>query len=120
MKRGGGLLATFETSLYDEWGKRRENFGLGDLFGVSYTGKVERDIKNSYIRIEAQTRHPILRGLEDAWRIINTVQRVAVNAAAPMESPLASAPHGMLPDTEPKNESIRTMQVAPIVSPVPA
>ncbi len=87
VKRGGSLLATFETSLYDEWGKRRENFGLSDLFGVSYAGKVERDIKNSYIRVEAQTHHPILRGLEDAGRIINTVQRVDVKPTVAMENP---------------------------------
>lgn len=35
--RGGGtLLATGESSLYDEWGDRRENFGLSELLGVNY------------------------------------------------------------------------------------
>lgn len=33
---GGVLLATAESSLYDQWGNRRENFGLADLFGVDY------------------------------------------------------------------------------------
>jgi len=82
--RGGSILATFETSLYDALGKRRADFGLADLFGVRFNGRVERDIKNSYMRIEAETHHPILRGLEDAGRIINTVQRVDVVASAPM------------------------------------
>lgn len=78
VQRGGSLLATFETSLYDERGRRRADFGLADLFGVKYAGKVERDIKNAYMRVEADTRHPILKGLEDAGRIIGTVQRVEV------------------------------------------
>ena len=33
---GGTLLATFETSMRDEWGNQRDNFGLADLFGVDY------------------------------------------------------------------------------------
>lgn len=33
---GGYLVASFETSLFDETGKRRENFALTNLFGVRY------------------------------------------------------------------------------------
>jgi hypothetical protein len=87
VKRGGSLLATFESSLYDERGNRRKDFGLADLFGVSYAGKVERDIKNAYMRIEAQMKHPLLKGLEDAGRIIGTVQRVEVKATVPVTDP---------------------------------
>jgi len=95
VRRGGSLLATFETSLYDERGKRRADFGLGDVFGVRFNGTVERDIKNSYMRIESDTRHPILRGLADAGRIINTVQRVDVIARPDAEfgaAPLTRIP----------------------------
>ena len=87
VRRGGSLMATFETSLYDEWGEPRKDFGLADVLGVSYAGKVERDIKNAYIRIEPQTRHPILHGLEDAGRIINTVQRAEVKPTADFGPP---------------------------------
>jgi hypothetical protein len=87
VRRGGSLLATFETSLYDEQGGRRKDFGLSDLFGVSADGLAQRDIKNAYIRIEPQTRHPILKGLEDAGRIINTVQRVPVKPYVPFPPP---------------------------------
>ncbi len=35
---GGGLLATGETSLFDEEGNRRDDFGLDDVLGVHATG----------------------------------------------------------------------------------
>lgn len=87
VQRGGSLLATYETSLYTETGQRRANFGLADLFGASYAGSVESPIKNSYMRIEAETKHPIIKGLEDATRIINTVGHVNVKTTAPFANP---------------------------------
>jgi len=87
VKRGGSLLATFETSLFNEWGQRRKDFGLSDLLGVSFSGSVDRDIKNSYMTVEAQTKHPIITGLEDAGRIIGTVQRVNVKVNRDTSAP---------------------------------
>ena len=77
--RGGSIVATYETSLYDEWGVRRRDFGLSDLFGASYGGGVDARMQNSYLRLESGAdgkRHPLLDGLEDAERIINGVSRV--------------------------------------------
>ena len=77
--RGGGVVATHETSLYDEWGVRRADFGLADLFGASYDGGMDEHMMNSYVRLEvdaAGKRHPILAGLEDVERTINGVNRV--------------------------------------------
>lgn len=80
--RGGGLVATSETSLEDEWGTRRKDFGLGDLFGASWSGKMEGPMRNAYLHLEHEAfgSHPILSGLEDAPRIIHGVWRVLVDA----------------------------------------
>jgi len=80
VRRGGSIVATHETSLYDEWGERRADFGLADLFGASYDGAMDARMQNSYLRLESDPatgkRHPLLAGLEDAARIINGVARV--------------------------------------------
>jgi hypothetical protein len=85
VERGGGLVATYETSLYDEWGVRREDFGLASLFGASYMGKLEENMLNSYLSLEKDPStnaiHPLLRGFEDAGRIINAVNQVDVTPA---------------------------------------
>jgi len=78
--RGGSVIATHETSLYDEWGVKRKNFGLADLFGVDFTGRSEARMQNSYLRLEheAARGHPLLKGLEAAQRIIHGVSRLEV------------------------------------------
>jgi hypothetical protein len=97
VNRGGSLVATHETSLYDEWGKRRADFGLGDVFGVRFNGRIEGPMQNSYLKVETQQgtvgHHPVLRGLEDAGRIINGVYRVDVEPRQkPSNPPLTLIP----------------------------
>jgi len=38
VERGGSLIATGQTSLFDEWGDARPDFALADLLGVSRAG----------------------------------------------------------------------------------
>jgi hypothetical protein len=95
VKRGGNVIATYETGLYDEFGLRRKDFALGDLFGVSWTGKTQVRMLNSYITLEHQRvpGHPVFRGLEDAPRIINGVSRLEVTPTVTFaETPLTLVP----------------------------
>jgi hypothetical protein len=82
VERGGGLVATYQTSLFDEWGVPRKDFGLASLFGASYAGTTRENMLNSYLSLEkdpaAGAWHPLLSGFEDAGRIINAVNQVDV------------------------------------------
>lgn len=96
VENGGSLVTTFETSLYNENGIKREDFGLSALFGVSYAGTVEGPMKNSYLKLNKDflsgEYHPILKDLEDSYRIINGVWRVKVNPLVDFPSPLTLIP----------------------------
>lgn len=92
---GGGIVATYETSLYDEWGVKRKDFGLADLFGVSASGRNEGPMRNAYLQLEhaAAKGHPLLRGLEDAPRVVHGVFRVDVSA----KEKFAASPLKLIP-----------------------
>src|SRR5260370_10190291 len=52
---GGSLLATFETSLYNERNEQRPEFGLADVFGIRKNGKITSPPGNAHLpRIEKQ------------------------------------------------------------------
>ncbi len=69
-RRGGGLVATFETSLYDEQGLKREDFLLADLLGCSYRGALAGPLSGSVHGVQVQSYfriargHPLTDGLE--------------------------------------------------------
>jgi hypothetical protein len=97
VEQGGSVVATYETSLYDEWGVRRQDFGLASLFGASFAGKTEGPMLNSYLELEKDPRtgrfHPLLTGFEDATRIINGINRVMVTPTGEsLPSPLRLVP----------------------------
>jgi len=73
---GGGLVATHESSLYDEWGTRRDNFALADLFGCDFAGQIDQRVQNSYLTVTGES--PLTAGLEDAPRIIAGAKLVHV------------------------------------------
>jgi hypothetical protein len=96
VQRGGSLLATFASSLYDELGAMRKDFGLADVFGVSFGGSIDGPMQNSYLSLDADgasgKRHAVLAGLEETPRIINGVFRINVKPAKAFPSPVTLIP----------------------------
>ena len=73
VKRGGALIATGFTSLSDENGKDRSNFGLADVFGANYAGVADgnyygKRIMTQYFR--APAKHPIAKGMDGEFHCL--------------------------------------------------
>ena len=80
VRQGGSLLATFETSLYDERNRKRPEFGLADVFGIRKTGDMVGTNGNAFsARIEG--RHDILDGFKDTHLLAGAEYRVPVTSA---------------------------------------
>lgn len=75
---GGSLLATFETSRYDEWGNARADFQLADVFAAHAAGEVIGPHGNSYARIEA--RHPVIDDFQGTALLPGAENRVPIRA----------------------------------------
>jgi hypothetical protein len=78
VKRGGRLVATYQTSLFDSEGRQRADFGLADLFGCSISGKAEGPLRNAYLAV--RHAHPAMAGLRGINRTIGPIQRQPVTA----------------------------------------
>jgi len=73
-------MASFETAMYDEHGRRRAVSGLADVFGIDSAGEVAGPNGNGfYARIERA--HAILSGFEDTEWIPGGAYRLPVKAA---------------------------------------
>jgi hypothetical protein len=71
-QRGGAIIASGATSLYNEWGDARKDFALADLFGAHAPSEQPGQAGNSYLRLlpdmrgkDAAQRHPVLQGFEE-------------------------------------------------------
>ena len=92
VNQGGSLLATFETSMYNERNERREDFGLADVFGIHAAGPVIGRLGNAnpYLaRIERP--HPILYGFSDTHWIPGAEFRVPLK---PVDNPVLTVVPG--------------------------
>ena len=129
VERGGSLIATGASSLYNEWGDRRADFALADLFRAhAWAGSPEKKwagvAAHTYLRISpelrarvwgpkaadepaaAGERHPVLRGFEetDILPFGGQLERVRVDAGA--VAPLTFVPS--FPTHPPETSWMRT------------
>jgi hypothetical protein len=97
-RRGGGIVASHETSLYDEEGRKRPDFLLADLLGCSYkgvtpgplSGMVNDVMMQSYFRLSGS--HPLTEGLAGTDVIPAAGRYCAVEPAAGTAIPLRFYP----------------------------
>lgn len=62
VRRGGGLFTSFETSLYDDTGNRRNELALSEVLGISSQHRIVGPKRWDFMKPGAQS--PLLRGLE--------------------------------------------------------
>jgi hypothetical protein len=97
-RAGGSLLATFETSLYDENLIRRADFALGDLFGVSKAGdEIGTNGNPYYARIgdgnAEHAQHPLLNGFSGTNWLPGAQNRIPLK---PIQDPLLTVVPGFV------------------------
>ncbi len=61
LKNGGNLIASGESSLFDEWGEQRPDYALGDLFGAHVVEPGKTIPEETRIKRAADTLHTYLR-----------------------------------------------------------
>lgn len=97
VQRGGSIMASFETSLYDENLKRRANFGLADLLSIEKAGDVIGTNGNPYYaRIEKPGEppsHPIIEGFSNTNWIPGAQNRVPLK---PVVNPVLTVVPGFV------------------------
>ena len=92
VQSGGSLLASFETSLYDENLKPRSDFGLGDVLGISRAGDIIGTNGNAYYaRIEHS--HAILDGFSNTHWLPGAQNRVPLK---PVSEPILTVVPGFV------------------------
>jgi hypothetical protein len=97
VRSGGSIMASFETSLYDENLKPRSDFALADLLGISKAGEVIGTNGNAYYaRIEhpnATPQHPILDGFSNTNWLPGSQNRIPLK---PVPNPVLTVVPGFV------------------------
>jgi hypothetical protein len=79
---GGNLLSTYETSLFDERGIKRADFGLAEVFGCQFTGEKVNTRKDFYQFI-LEKQHAIVKpDSQETELLINAGYTLLCSAAS--------------------------------------
>jgi Hypothetical glycosyl hydrolase 6/Beta-galactosidase trimerisation domain len=92
VRSGGSIMASFETSLYDENLKPRSEFGLGDLLGISKAGDVIGTVGNAFYGC-IEREHAILAGFTDTNWLPGAQNRVPLK---PVRNPVLTVVPGFV------------------------
>lgn len=113
--RGGSIVAASETSLRDEHGNMRNDFGLADVFGASVSEPPRGPVKNTYVALNGT--HPLNAGYEGANRIIGGTRLIGIEPHAGSEAPFLYVPdfpdlpmEEVYPREEPKGAAVVTRE----------
>lgn len=87
---GGSVVVAHRSSLLDEAGEQRADFGLGRLLGTGYRSGPRGPVKNNYLAITE--RHPVSAGFDGAERIVGGTRLIAIDAAPDTTTPLRFVP----------------------------
>ena len=104
---GGCLIATYETSLYDENGDQRKDFSLSELFGCTYSGKANT-VYDCYQRIV--NRHKILSGFENTDLLINAGETILCNPPGKSSTSVLATYIPIIPNQPPEKAWTPVMQ----------
>ncbi|MBI2297976.1 MAG: beta-galactosidase trimerization domain-containing protein [Armatimonadetes bacterium] len=112
VRKGGGLVATYETSLYDEYGRPRDDLGLGDLLNAKKVGSFEDPVmygggwspnRRGYLYFAPKhpwTTDPVVRRTLETRSVwdpaANTVSHVPFHGRMLLVEPRAGAPSTLL------------------------
>ena len=88
--RGGSVVAAYETSLRDEAGNERPEFGLADVFGARFVSGPRGIVKNTYVALAAD--HPLNEGFGAARRIMGGTRLINVTPDAGAATPFLYVP----------------------------
>ncbi len=97
VRSGGSIMASFETSVYDENLNRRADFGLADVFDIHNAGEVIGTNGNAYYaRIENPEQphpHSVLEGFKDTNWLPGAQNRIPLK---PIRNPVLTVVPGFV------------------------